>query len=82
MTTIPAKELVDVVPSVLAAGGSALDLSMVMLTTSTRVPVGTVAQFSSAESVSNYFGPSSDEAALAAVYFNGFTNSTVAISDR
>lgn len=77
MTTIPAQELVDVVPSVLAAGGSALDLSMVMLTTSTRVPVGTVAQFSSAESVSNYFGPSSDEAALAAVYFNGFTNSTV-----
>lgn len=77
MTTIPASQLVNVTPSVLAAGGSALDLNMVMLTESDRVPIGTVAQFPDAASVSNYFGASSDEYALAQVYFAGFTGSTV-----
>lgn len=77
MTTIPASEIVNVIPSVLAAGGSALDLNMLMLTTNIRVPIGTISQFPNADAVSNFFGPSSDEAALASVYFQGFTNCLV-----
>jgi hypothetical protein len=77
MTTIPASAIVNVTPSVLSAGGSALDLSMLMLTNGTRVPIGTVAQFASAAAVSSYFGPSANETALAAVYFQGFEGSQV-----
>lgn len=75
MTTIPASELVNVTPNVLSAGGSALDLNGLFLTTSTRPPIGSVVQFPNQDEVSDYFGPSSDEAALAAVYFQGFNNS-------
>lgn len=73
MSTIPASEIVNVIPGVLTAGGSALDLNGLMLTTSIRPPIGSVQQFSDASSVSDFFGPSSDEAALAAIYFRGTT---------
>ena len=76
MPTIPANTIVDVVPSVISAGGDALDVIGLFLTTNTRVPVGTVMSFSSALAVSNFFGPTSKEAAQAAVYFGGFTGAT------
>lgn len=76
MTTIPANEIVAVNPSVLGTGGSALDMIALMLTTSTRVPIGTVASFPDTASVSDYFGPSSDELAAAEIYFGGFTGSS------
>jgi hypothetical protein len=76
MSTIPASEIVNVIPGVLTAGGAALDLNGLMLTTSIRPPIGTVQQFPDADSVSDYFGPASAEAALATIYFEGYTNAT------
>lgn len=80
MSSIPAKALVSVVPSVLGAGGDGLDVVGLVLTTSNRVPVGTVANFPSADAVSDFFGPESVEARIAgggtdmgSGYFGGFT---------
>ena len=75
--TIPASNLVNIVPSVLSAGGTGLNLNGVFLTTNTRVPVGQVLSFTSSAAVASYFGASSVEAANAAIYFAGFTNCTV-----
>jgi hypothetical protein len=47
-----------------------------MLTNNPRVPIGTVPRFPTALAVSNFFGPASAEATLAAIYYNGFKNST------
>ena len=73
MTTIPVKELVEVDPSVLGVGGTALDATGLFLTTSTRIPIGTVPSFADPDSVASFFGAGSNEAAEAAVYFAGFT---------
>ncbi|PVX61236.1 DUF3383 domain-containing protein [Paraburkholderia unamae] len=75
--TIPASAIVQVVPSVLSAGGSALDLIGLCLTSSQRVPTGQVLSFPSAAAVSSFFGPTSVQAAQATIYFNGFTGSNV-----
>lgn len=74
MTTIPANLFARVLPSVLTVAGDAIDMIALMLTTSTRVPLGTVQSFPDAASVSDYFGASSGELTQAAVYFAGFTN--------
>ena len=75
--SIAASQIVSVTPSVLSAGGSALDLNGLILTTSTRVPIGTALSFPSLVSVNQYFGPAAQETSLAAVYFLGFDNSNV-----
>jgi hypothetical protein len=75
--TIPASAIVSVNPSVISAGGSALDLNGLVLTTSTRVPIGSVLSYPTVAAVSALFGPSSVEAAIAAIYFGGFDNSNV-----
>lgn len=75
--TIPASQVVSVNPNVLSAGGRALDIIAVLLTTSSRVPVGDVHPFSTAADVGAYFGLSSLEYSLALVYFSGFENSNV-----
>jgi len=72
---IPASELVQVNPSVLIAGGSSVDALGLMLTNGTDIPLGTVPLFPTAQSMSDYFGPSSQEYALGLVYFAGYTNS-------
>lgn len=77
MPAIPASQIVNVNPGVIAAGGSALDLSGLLLTESTRPPIGSVLSFSTAADVEAYFGASSAEAAQAAIYFDGYDNSTV-----
>jgi hypothetical protein len=77
MSTIPADQIVKINPSVLEAGGRALDIIAIMLTNSDRVPVGAVQPFASAQDVMNYFGPSSTEGSLATVYFNGFDGSNI-----
>lgn len=84
MTTIPADLFVAANPSVLAAGGSALALNGLVLTTSSRVPIGTVVSFPDGTAVQNYFGVGSKEAQLASGgaglgsgYFGGFDTSTV-----
>lgn len=76
MTTIPASAIVRVTPSVLSAGGTALDLKGLILTENACVPAGTVPSFPSSEAVAAYFGPESDEASIADTYFLGFSNST------
>lgn len=77
MATIPASAIVSVVPNVIGAGGSALDLNGLMLTNTARTPIGSVLSFPSAASVASYFGSGTSEATLASVYFSGFDNSTV-----
>ncbi len=74
---IPAAQLVQVNPSVISGGGNALTLNGVILTPSSAVPMRAVQPFASAEAVSTFFGPLSDEAALANVYFAGRDNATV-----
>lgn len=75
MAAIPASQIVNVNPGVVSAGGTALALSGLLLTNSTRVPIGTVASFPTAAAVATYFGGASVEAAEANVYFAGFDNS-------
>jgi hypothetical protein len=75
MATIPASEIVNVNPNVLAAGGSGLDLLGLLLTNSARIPIGTVPSFATAASVGSYFGSSSVEKTMADIYFGGFEGS-------
>lgn len=72
MNSIPASQLVNVIPSVLAAGGNPLSLNAVFLTDDTSIPIGTVQAFATLEAVQDWFGPTSIEADLAAVYFSGY----------
>lgn len=74
--SIPASLIASAIPSVISAGGSALDLVGVILTTNTRTPIGAVPSFPTQLAVASYYGPSSLEASLASVYFKGFDNST------
>lgn len=74
MSAIPASQIVNVNPGVVGAGGSALDLIGLMLTSSTRVPLGQVLSFPTANAVGAYFGGASQEHAEAVVYFAGFDN--------
>lgn len=76
MSTIPFSEVVSVVPSVLSAGGIAVDLNGLMLTQNAYAPYGTILQFSNTEGVASYFGSTSTEATLASVYFNGVSIGT------
>ena len=64
--SIPARAIVNVLPNVISAGGSGLDLIGLILTDSTQIPLGSVLSFASAADVSAYFGPLSTEATLAA----------------
>lgn len=82
MATIPAEQLVDVQSSVQGAGGTAVDVVGLMLTTSTRPPLGTVLNFPSAAAVATYFGSGSVEAikagggvGMGSGYFGGFEGS-------
>lgn len=74
--SIPAKDIVNVIPGVVSPGGTGLDMTGLILTESERVPVGEVLRFPTARSVSDYFGPTSAEAAAATVYFNGYVGAT------
>jgi hypothetical protein len=69
--TIPSSELVSVTPSVLAAGGNGVAAIGLLLTQSTRPPLGSVLSFPDAAAVEDYFGPGT-EATDASVYFTGF----------
>lgn len=77
MASIPASQLVNVTPGVVGTGGSPLSLNGVFLTTSTAVPIGSVLSWPDIDSVTSFFGAGSTEATNAAIYFNGFDNSTI-----
>lgn len=72
--SIPASQLVSVLPSVLGAGGSPIALNSVWLdnTGDTSIPIGTVQPFANLLAVQNWYGAGSAQAALAAIYFAGF----------
>lgn len=75
MSTIPVSEVVRVTPGVISAGGSALNLSGLVLTTNARVPIGAVSSFATPEAVDDFFGGDTLESRCAAHYFAGFDNS-------
>lgn len=75
--SIPASRIVNVLPNVITAGGSGLDLVGLIVTQSAQLPIGSVLSFSTAADVSTYFGPSAQEASLAATYFAGYDGSTI-----
>jgi hypothetical protein len=74
--TIPASVIANVIPGVLSPGGNGLVMSGLVLTENTLMPTSTVLSFASPQPVSDFFGPSSAEAAYAPVYFAGFVNGT------
>ena len=75
--TIPASEIVSVVPSVISAGGTGLNGTGLMISNGTRVPLGIVASFPNAAAVADYFGPGSLHASEAAIYFAGFEGASI-----
>jgi hypothetical protein len=75
--TIPANQIVNVVPSVISAGGTGPNGVGLMLTTSTRIPLGTVQSFANQQAVAAYFGAGSYHAAEAGIYFTGFNGATI-----
>lgn len=77
MNSIPASEIVSVLPGVLSAGGNPLSANAVFLTANSTIPVGTVQAFATLQDVKDWFGAGSIEALNAAIYFSGYTNTTV-----
>lgn len=77
VASIPASDIVNILPGVIGAGGTGLDMVGLILTDNVRMPTGVTLRFASLDAVNAYFGSSSDEAAKAAVYFNGYTNSFI-----
>lgn len=77
IASIPAAQIVSVIPNVIGAGGSGLNLVSLVLTNNNRVPIGTVYSFPTPAAVAAFFGPASQEAAIANVYFLGFDNSNI-----
>ena len=75
--SIPASAIVQWNPSVIGAGGAGFQLNGLFLTTSYRIPIGTVQSFPTAAAVATFFGSLSTEAAMATVYFLGPNNSTI-----
>ena len=76
MSTISASQIVQVNPEVISAGGNSLVMGGLVLTENTRVPVGQVVNFPNGTAVANFFGATSAEAAIAAIYFAGYVGAT------
>lgn len=74
--TIPASSVVSVVPGVLSPGGNGLVMNGLVLTQNLLMPTGQVLSFTSAQAVSDFFGPASAEYAYASIYFAGYANGT------
>ena len=75
--SIPANQIVSVTPSVLSAGGNPLALNGLILSEASVLPIGAPISFPTSAAVEDYFGVSSTEADMAAVYFTGFDNSNM-----
>jgi len=74
---IPASAIVTVNPAVVSGTGNPLALNGVILTQNQLMPSTGVKSFGSAADVGAFFGLTSTEYALSAVYFNGYDNSTL-----
>ncbi len=73
--TIPASQIVNVVPRVINAGANELETVGLILTKNTLCVFPGAMTFTSAESVGNYFGKTSAEYNAAVKYFLGYDNS-------
>lgn len=79
---IPASQLVDVVPSVLATAGSPLQFWGLLVDDNLDangyplMPMGSILNFADASDVASYFGSMSQEAGLSDVYFTAPINAT------
>jgi hypothetical protein len=74
IASIPASQLVNVLPGVLGTGGNPPALNAVFLTEDPSIPIGTVQAFPNAVAVADWFGPNAQETLDANVYFSGFEN--------
>jgi hypothetical protein len=74
--SIPASDIVGVIPNVISSSGSNALLSGLFLTQNPLMPAGKVYSFASAAAVASFFGAASAEAALAPIYFAGYTGRT------
>lgn len=75
--SIPASQIANVIPGVLTAGGSAVDMNGLILTGNSYMPSGQVLPFASADDVGAFFGDDSSEKALADIYFKGYDDCTL-----
>lgn len=75
-SSIPASQLVQVLPSVLTPGGSPDSMYGVVVTEDGSIPIGSALSFPNAAAVSSWFGAGSNQAAIANVYFAGFSGAT------
>ncbi|MDE9518977.1 DUF3383 domain-containing protein [Xenorhabdus bovienii] len=76
MNTIPASDIVSVLPGVVGTGGNPLALNALFITKNTPSAMLSVKAFGSAEQVAEIFGTKSKEHESAQVYFAGFIGST------
>lgn len=67
--SIDVKQLVDIQSRTIGGGLAGLEMNGVLLSSSSLIPAKTTLQFSSSESVGDYFGLSSEEYTLATKYF-------------
>lgn len=74
MANIPISQVVQVNPRVIGAGSAQSSLDGLLLTQSEAVAPNQGQLFFSAADVASFFGPGSDEAAAARVYFAGILN--------
>lgn len=74
-TTIPASQIVNVIPQVLSPGGNQLAMVGLMVGSNTRVPIGTVQSFPNYASALAFFGTGVTDTLFANIYFSGYTNS-------
>ena len=74
LASIPASEIVTVLPSVLGAGGTAMALNAVIISDNVKF---VAKEYSNADAVGNDYGTTSDKYKFAQIYFSGFTGSTV-----
>ena len=73
---IPASRIASVIPSVLSAAGSALDLNGLILSQNASIPIGAMLPFESAAYVGSFFGLTSTEYLMAEIYFQGPNGAT------
>jgi hypothetical protein len=75
--SIPIDFFANVTPAVISAGGSGVNVTGLLLTTNTSIPLGAIAQFFAPSEVEAHFGSASPEYAFAKSYFLGYDGSTV-----
>lgn len=74
LPSIPASDIVNILPAALGTGGNSLSLNTAVFTTATKFPVK---EYFDAASVGDDFGVTSNAYNWAVNYFNGFAGSTI-----